>query len=146
VSEDIYAAVKQEISSNVNDIEVAYFAHPLAGNVQENIKRAKRWLRWLMDYEPNVAFCCPWLPFVDVLDEGRPDHRRRGLRDDIVIARRCDGIVLCGGRISNGMRMEMEAVVEVGGWVADLTKFGEEPPVGFDPDLKLGSRWKELGF
>ncbi|MDQ3276637.1 MAG: hypothetical protein M3Q39_16805 [Actinomycetota bacterium] len=106
---------------------VVYLAHPLGGDVEGNAARARRWLRWLMDSEPSVAFCCPWLPFVDVGDDDSPPARARGLRDDVAIAARCDGIVLCGGDVTPGMQLELDAVVAAGGWVADLTFLGAEP-------------------
>lgn len=124
--------------------EVVYLAHPLGGEVDANAARARRWLRWLMDREPDVAFCCPWLPFVDVgyPDEKRgpgaidpdsmPEYRNRCLRDDIAIARLCGGIVLVGGRVSPGMQQEADAVRESGGFVIDLTMLGDEPPTLFE--------------
>lgn len=120
--------------------EVVYLAHPLGDDVDNNAARARRWLRWLMNCEPTRAFCCPWLPFIDVgyPDEKRgpgaidpdsmPAYRIRCLRDDVTIAARCDGIVLCGGKISPGMRAEAAACLDAGGWVVDLTGLGAEPP------------------
>lgn len=110
--------------------QVVYLAHPVSGDVAANIARAMRWLRWLMDNEPDVAFCCPWLPYLDVLNEDNAEHRARGLRDDVEIAKRCDGIVLCGGRLSGGMALERDAVIAAGGFVIDLTGFGDEPVPG----------------
>jgi hypothetical protein len=126
-------------------VQVVYVAHPLGGDVDANAHRARRWLRWLMDLESEFAFCCPWLPFVDVgyPDEKRgpgaidpdsiPEYRARCLRDDIVIAAKCDAIVLCGGRISPGMQQEANAVIGAGGWVADLTSLGVVPPSSWPP-------------
>lgn len=119
---------------------IVYLAHPLGGDTDRNAARARRWLRWLMDCEPDIAFCCPWLPYVDVgrpeektgsgaVDpDSLPEYRARCLRDDIEIAGRCDGIVFVGGRVSPGMQMEADAVQEAGGWIVNLTDLGEEPP------------------
>lgn len=109
--------------------EVVYLAHPVSGDVLGNMKRARRWLRWLMENEPDTAFCVPWLPLLDVCDDASDAERARCLRDDINIAGRCDGIVLCGGRVSNGMSLELGAVVASGGWVVDLTRLGKDPPI-----------------
>lgn len=109
-----------------------YLAHPVgptAGvTVADNLARAKRWLRWLMANADGTAFCCPWLPMVEVLDDSVPANRARGLRDDIAIALTCDGIVLCGGRISAGMQAELDAMQAAGRAVLDLTALGDEPP------------------
>lgn len=108
--------------------EVWYVAHPVVGDVAGNVARARRWLRWLIDQEPLRAFCCPWIPYVEVLPDADAQQRERGLRDDEAMAARCDGIVLVGGRISSGMRREMLATAAAGGRVVDLTGLGAEPP------------------
>lgn len=124
-------------------VPVWYFAHPVgnarltSATVAENIARAKRWLRWLIDREPAVAFAAPWIPHVECIgSDGTAAQRARGLRDDISVANLCDGIVLCGGEITAGMIHELE-VCDV---VCDLTCLGLEPPSperwgDNDPDL-----------
>ena len=109
---------------------VCYVAHPLSGDLAGNIAQARRWLRWLMASEPGVAWCMPWLPFAELalMDERGDDYSARCLRDDVAIAARCSGIVLCGGRISAGMEAERSACVANGGIVIDLTVMGANPP------------------
>ncbi len=109
-------------------MKVCYLAHPVAGDVADNMNRARQWLRYLIDTQPEIAFCAPWLPYLDVLDEDNPAHRERGMRDDLAIAERCDGIVLCGGRISSGMRRELDAIAALNGFAVDLTMCGAMPP------------------
>lgn len=126
---------------------ILYLAHPLGDNVPKNAANAVRWLHLLMEYEPEVSFNCPWLPYVQVYDlhfakDGLPeqDHpfRQRCLRDDVRIAASCDGIVLVGGRVSTGMALERDAVVAKGGLVCDLTFFGYEPPLRIDLYVRYG--------
>jgi hypothetical protein len=105
---------------------VVYVAHPVSGNVAANLERARRWLAWLVEIAPEWALAMPWMPYVETLDEDR--HRERGLRDDLSMLRRCDGIVLVGGRISAGMAIELEAARNAGLWAVDLTALGSEPP------------------
>lgn len=128
------------MSAGVTTREVVYLACPLGGDVAINAARARRWLRWLMDREPDVAFCCPWLPFVDVGNDDDDPYHARCLRDAIAIARRCNTIVLCGATISPGMRLELEAVLDAGGDVADLTclvssSSPSDPPAEWTPKL-----------
>ena len=129
-------------------IEVVYVAHPVSGDVTGNAARARRWLRWLIERELDVSFCVPWLPYIEVLDEeGNAGQRERGLRDVVAIAGRCHGIVLCGGRISAGMKREAREVLQVGnggvgGWVVDLTDLGVEPPDQIS-SRPLDLRWIE---
>ena len=82
-----------------------YVAHPVAGDVAQNARRARQWLAWLMDGEPAVAFTAPWLPYVDAflerfggMDDAGSPFRDRCMLDNRVVVARCDGIVLCGGR------------------------------------------------
>lgn len=105
---------------------------PTPAEVSANLWNATRWLALLLELEPGAAITAPWLAtlLAGVQRDEDPAHRERGLRDNVVVARRCDGIVLCGGRISAGMQRELDAVVDAGGLVADLTAYGVEPPVG----------------
>lgn len=96
-------------------IEPLYFAHPVVGDaagktpdeiaaiVAANLQRAHRWLGWLVPLLPDVAIRCSWLGYVASLPE-TPELRERGLRDDDSEVATCTGIVLCGGRLSSGMR------------------------------------------
>ncbi len=106
---------------------VFYVAHPLTGDVEGNLARAKRWLRALMEAHPEATFCLPWSVFCELGSDDDEAYRARCLRDDVAIAGRCDGIVLCGGRVSAGMLRELGAVLERNGLVVDLTTLGDEP-------------------
>lgn len=127
---------------------VLYVAHPLgapdARGIQANILRALRWLAWLRKTYPNITFIAPWIAAVLAgADDSDPAAREAGLVDDCAVVERCDGIVLCGGRISSGMRREMEhrwGSREEGGpfesEVYDLTAVGAEPHyVTTEPNL-----------
>lgn len=106
---------------------VWYLAAPLSGDVAANLARAERWLRYLVWAFPDWAYVMSWAPYVRAL----PDERRwrdRGLRDDIAVVKRCDGIILVGGRISEGMTRELGAAMEHHLLVMDMTKMGPEPP------------------
>jgi hypothetical protein len=109
---------------------VIYFAHPLGGaDVGGNVRRALRWLAWLMVSEPDVAFIAPWLAAAaSGADDHDPRARERGLLDAVAVVERCDGIVLCGGRVSNGMQRETNVAILAGRWVSDLTSIGDHPP------------------
>lgn len=75
----------------------------------ENAKRAMRWLSWLRRSFPETTFIAPWIASVlGGEDDTDPAQREAGLVDACAVVERCDGIVLCGPRISSGMRREME--------------------------------------
>lgn len=113
-----------------------YVAHPLNPIEGEtfvgNLDRAVRWLGWLMDRYPDSAFCAPWIPMAWAAMgrgvERDPDVIERALRDDVEFVRMCGAIVLVGGRVSPGMRREMDAAIADGLEVADMTGLGDEPP------------------
>ena len=104
-------------------IPIIYFAHPVGAptleGVAANLASARRWLALLLEVWTDVALCAPWLPYLDVLEDTGA-NRARGLRDDLAIARRCDGIVMCGPALSHGMSLELDAVRERRGMVLDL--------------------------
>jgi hypothetical protein len=77
--------------------------------LQENMRRALRWLAWLRASFPETTFIAPWIATIESLEgNDTPVFREAGLVDDCAVVERCDGIVLVGGRISSGMRREME--------------------------------------
>lgn len=84
-----------------------YLAHPVGGDASGNADKARTWLRVLIGLVPEVNWICPWIPSVDVLDDTDEAHREWAMRVNLATVRRCDGIVLCGGRVSNGMRDEL---------------------------------------
>lgn len=107
---------------------IFYVAHPYVG-LMENLDRARRWMHYLIVRNATVDFCAPWITWCEVFRElDDPFIRNRGLEFDCEMVKRCDGVVLCGGRVSRGMRLEADAAVIAGKPVIDLTDFGEEPP------------------
>ena len=108
---------------------VIYMAHPVAGDVPANLARALRWLRWLTATNPDATYIAPWIAaIISGEDDDDPAARARGLAHDVVTVKRCDGLVLVGGRVSSGMAIERDAMLAHGGRVIDLTYIGDEPP------------------
>lgn len=109
-------------------LRLVYVAHPVAGDVTANIARALRWLKWLAAGDPEIAFIAPWIAAImSGEDDNDPESRARGLRHDCEAVRRCDGLVLVGGRVSSGMAVESNAAKAAGIPVMDLTYMGDEP-------------------
>lgn len=108
---------------------IIYMAHPVGHDPErdENLARARRWFRWLLDEYPQDAIAVPWLAYCSALDE-TPANRERGIRDDLAQLRRCDAIALVGGRLSPGMAAERDVAVINGLKVIDLRHLGAEPP------------------
>lgn len=130
--------------------QLLYVAQAFAIELRANIDRAMHWLNWLRVSFPETTFIAPWIASILAgADDSDPAQREAGMRDNEAVIERCDGIVLCGGRISEGMRREMEHGVkarmmvphpewQAAGWqptgdrfaAYDLTWMGSEPPPG----------------
>lgn len=115
-------------------MRVLYMCAPVSGDIAGNLARAKRWLRWLnaAPAYQDAAVICPWMTDLEVLplrDDGQ-EERERGMQKCEATAARCDGVILVGGRISNGMAREAAASRAAGKRVIDMTGIGftEEPP------------------
>ena len=109
-------------------VTVAFVAHPVGPDGPPrvaNLARAERWLRWLILQHEAVAFVVPWLPYCHVLDES---HRDRGFRDNMATLAMCGSIVLVGGELSPGMRVELDFAKSRGLPVVDYLHLGPEPP------------------
>lgn len=77
--------------------------------VRQNVKRALCWLDWLRRSFPETTFIAPWIAAImSGEDDADPKAREAGLVDACAVVERCDGIVLCGGRIPSGMRRERD--------------------------------------
>lgn len=119
---------------------VFYVAHQVSGDVHANVSRAIEWLGWLMRTVPDVAFIMPWASALAAgEDDTDPAQRARGLLDCQATVARCDGIVLCGARVSSGMALEREAIEHqapsfprfggrTGPVIIDLTVYGTTLP------------------
>ncbi len=108
-------------------MKVIYLAHPYGGK-PENLERAMRWVRWVEETQA-VAVNANWIIECLVWDDANPEERAAGLARDIANIRRCDEIWAVGGRISDGMKVELAAAGEHGIPMLDLTEAGDEPPI-----------------
>jgi hypothetical protein len=111
------------------DRRVAYIAHPVSGDVEENLARARRWFQWLWYRYPDLALCLPYLAPCEIFEPDDEAATRRGVQDDLAILARSDVIILVGGHLSPGMA-ELALAQRLGLSVLDHTSLGEEPPEG----------------
>lgn len=85
---------------------VVYIAHPVSGNVEENLAAAKQWVAWAAGQ--GVSPVASYIPLCEVLDDADPANRELGMRCDFAVIERCDEVWLCGGYVSKGMRAEAD--------------------------------------
>lgn len=97
--------------------------------IRGNVANAKTWMPWLDRWYPTITWIAPWISALDGSwdDDLDPAVRARGLRDCRRTVKRCDGLVLVGGRVSGGMLEEADRA----GVVIDLTFIGRDPPASF---------------
>lgn len=106
---------------------VVYMAHPVAGDVEGNLRRARQWVRWLEHNYP-VAVVATWITECEIWDDGDPLQREAGMARNFAVIEKCDAVWLVGGRLSNGMAREREHALLFGRQVHDLLHLGQEPP------------------
>jgi hypothetical protein len=108
---------------------VAYLAHPLGRGPdrEQNRQNAMTWLAWLTEAFSDVAFVADWILLAGLWPE-TPARRVRGLKIDLALLSRCDEIWLVGGRVTEGMRIELTHAMERGLKVVDMTYLGSLPP------------------
>lgn len=93
-----------------------------------NVDLAQRRLRWLRLNFPETTFIAPWIAsMLGGDDDSDPDQREAGLIDAETTIARCDGVVLTGNRISDGMHREAESGIRSHAFVSrfdvyDLTR------------------------
>jgi hypothetical protein len=107
---------------------MVYIAHPVSGDVDGNIIRAKAWLKYLEAGNPWIVFVCQWILGVELWDDADPVQRERGLKRCLAQVERCDEIRLVGPKVSTGMLREARHAAEFGVEIKDFTKAGREMP------------------
>ena len=111
----------QEASRDRGKEKVVYISHPLAGDLEENIRKAEEWIAWAAD------FCLPLAPWVSIAKHWNEEQdRARGLLLDKRAIELCDAIFLCGDRLSPGMREELEYAKSLGLQVFDFLNTTKE--------------------
>lgn len=105
---------------------LVFLAHPVSSDPQYNCIKALRILRELMDAHEDKAFIAPWIDYCLVLNDRNPEHRWRGIRDDLEVLSRCDELWMVGPEVSRGMEGERDFAIKNNITVRDLT--GDKRP------------------
>lgn len=106
-------------------MSVVYIAHPVGGNVEENLADLRRVVAAVNRAHPNVVPFVPYYADCVSLDDDVPEDRERGIRNDTYLLR--SGIVdemwLTGPHVSRGMAAEAELAKLLG--IRVVTRIGE---------------------
>jgi hypothetical protein len=124
---------------------VFYMAHPVSEDIETgvrgpenfkpNCKKALAWLAWFMANDRTRVYIAPWLSEVQLVDDGMlVTTYDEALRDDEEVVRRVDGLILVGGKITEGMRRERVVAEGRGIQVIDCSMY-ILPPINHLGDI-----------
>jgi len=90
--------------------KLVYIAHPVGGDVQNNIKKILLICRQIHLADNGLIPFAPYIVSLQYLDDAVPAERETGMKADWEYFKRkvMDELWLCGDRISDGMRLEIE--------------------------------------
>lgn len=86
------------------DSPIVYICSPYSGDVERNTKNARKYCRYAVDQ--GCIPLAPHLLFPQFLSE--ETERELALSMDLKLLRVCGELWVCGGRISSGMRRELD--------------------------------------
>lgn len=117
--------------------------------LRRNLDCAMAWLSWLRCSFLETTFIAPWIAaLLSGADDTDRAQREAGIADACAVIERCDGIVLCGPRLSDGMRREMEHGARAARGpgrevfaVYDMT--GDRAYMPSDVELRTDQTWPE---
>ena len=91
-------------------MKVAYIAHPIGGDISENLKKVIEIIRSINLLEPDVIPFAHYFVDCHALNDDILEERERGIKNDIALMKKgfIDEVRLYGNRISKGMRHEIE--------------------------------------
>jgi len=105
-------------------MKIVYIAHPISGDIEENLKKIEAIGRQINLEEPDVVPFAHYFFDCYALNDDIPEERQRGIKNDIALMKRgfIDEIRLYGDRISNGMKHEIELGVKLGIKIVPMTE------------------------
>lgn len=111
--------MKKEVNTLIPDsVKKVYVASPLRAptrsEVRRNMERALRVVETIRLKKPGVRAYAPHAYLPDMLDDNFPDERDLALTIGRMILSSCDAIFVCGDRISNGMKEEIDVAIKEG--------------------------------
>ena len=91
-------------------MKVAYIAHPIGGDVKENLRSLRGFIRNINFNYPNVVPFVPYYGDVSAMVDAIPEHRARGIKNNMALLKRpgmVDELWICGEVLSPGMKEEI---------------------------------------
>ena len=105
-------------------MKIVFIAHPIGGDVKENLKRIVKIARSINLSEPEVVPCANYFLDCYTLNDDLFSERERGIKNNIALMKRrfYDEVRLYGNRISKGMRDEINLADELGIPIIPMTR------------------------
>lgn len=94
-----------------------YICSPLSAPTEEGIRQNMLMARHYMELVGTQFGCRAMAPHAylpELLDDRNPEERSLGLEFGMALLELCDGIIVCGRKISNGMTAEIRKAVQAG--------------------------------
>lgn len=85
---------------------IVYICSPFSGNIEANIKKARRYCRFAV--EQGCIPIAPHLFFPQFMSDDNPKERNLAMFMDIVLLSKCAELWVFGKNISKGMSLEIE--------------------------------------
>jgi hypothetical protein len=118
--------------------KIVYLAHPISGNIEENLRDIIRIVRYINLNFQHVSPQVPYYADILALNDNDPEERARGIENDTAMIETgvYDELWLTGDRISLGMIMEVQLFKLLGKPVVDFTgQFRETNKDGGAPGI-----------
>lgn len=93
-------------------MKLIYICSPYRGDTEYNAAKARGYCRFACRHE--VVPIAPHLMYPQFLDDDIPEEREEGICLGMELLKRCDELWVFGDRISEGMRVEIEAAEQNG--------------------------------
>jgi len=104
-------------------MKIVYIAHPISGNISENLRKIQEIGRQINLEEPNVVPFAPYFFDCHALDDNILEERERGIKNNIALISKgfIDEVRLYGNRISCGMHEEIKLANTLGIKIVPMT-------------------------
>lgn len=95
-------------------MKLAFIAHPLRGDIDNNLDSVRDWYRFFTDRVHDTLFLTQWVIDCEVYDDSDEGQRRAGIDRNLALLEKCDALYLVGSGITPGMQEEMSVALKHG--------------------------------
>ena len=110
-------------------MKIVYIAHPVSGNIKENVDRIISIVRFINLTMPDIIPFAPYIVDCLALDDINELERDRGIKNDVALLKAgfISEMWLYGDRISVGMKNEIEIAKKMKIKVVSKSEGTKEP-------------------